>query len=289
MNVVTACPVCGSCDERPPVVHLRYGAIRTCGRCGCGILEPRPTQGGLRALHSDETYYKHPYFEQRRDANAAMRRMSERRLRDIERLVGPLREKRLLDVGCDTGVFVEFATAKGMSAIGIDVFDRVIEIGRAQGRDLRVGTLEAAGIADQSVDVVTGFDLIEHVDDPVGFVKNVARVLRPGGVVALETPNYEGLIYRLGRILDKFSGKAALSAVQERLWPPFHVQYFTAPALARLLAETGLEEVEVRGREMDADELMLAQPVLRLAVRSVFATGRTFGMPTLLTAFARKR
>jgi 2-polyprenyl-3-methyl-5-hydroxy-6-metoxy-1,4-benzoquinol methylase len=218
-----------------------------------------------------------------------MRQMSERRLQVIETFVGPLRGQTLLDVGCDTGVFVEFAVGKGMSAIGIDVFDRVVEIGRARGRDLRLGTLETAGISDQSIDVVTGFDLIEHVDDPVSFVDNVKRVLRPGGVVALETPNYEGLIYRLGRMLDKLPRKAAIAAVQERLWPPFHVQYFTAPALARLLAETGFEAVVVRGREMDADELMLAQPVLRLAVRSVFMTGRAFGMPTLLTAFARKR
>ncbi|HRJ68262.1 MAG TPA: class I SAM-dependent methyltransferase [Beijerinckiaceae bacterium] len=284
------CVVCGSVAQRRARVRLRYGTIFECAGCGTGLLEPRPTAAGLSALHSEEAYFSHPYFEDRRELTAAMRASSEAKLSRIEARVGSLAGKTLVDVGCDLGVLGAYATeSRGMTAIGIDIIAKVVEIGRAAGRDLRHGTLESVALPSGSADLICGFDLIEHVDDPRGLAREAWRVLKPGGVLALETPNYNGLVYRIGRWLGGAPGLASVIAgLQERLWPPFHVQYFTADSLRNVLDGAGFADVKVQGRELDTSELAVSSPVLRAAVLSVFAAARVTGSATLLTAIARK-
>ncbi|MGI9498523.1 MAG: class I SAM-dependent methyltransferase [Geminicoccaceae bacterium] len=282
------CPVCRSEAQRRPAVRLPYGRISTCAACGSGILEPRPGRVRLGELHGSDDYFNHPYFEQRRQVTVAA--AAEARLRRIEAVTGPLDGKRLVDVGCDIGQFVDFAqTRRGMVATGVDIFSRVVEIGRAEGRDLHVGTLDQVGFEAADVDVVTGFDLIEHVDDPVDFLGEVHRILKPGGVVSLETPNYGGLIYRVGRALDRLSPiRPVLKTLQARLWPPFHVQYFTKDSLARRLSDSGFKVLSVEGRELTGDELAIAQPFLRAGVSGLLRTARIIRMPTVLDAVAVK-
>ncbi|MBR1142350.1 bifunctional 2-polyprenyl-6-hydroxyphenol methylase/3-demethylubiquinol 3-O-methyltransferase UbiG [Bradyrhizobium sp. AUGA SZCCT0431] len=284
---IVPCVVCGSSDPRPLRVSLGYGGIRECGSCGSGLLEPRPSAPDLMALHGSDEYFNHPYFIARRELTPLLRATCEAKLSRVERQIGALDGKALVDVGCDLGILVAYAVeSRHMTAIGIDIFPKVVELGRAAGRDLRVGTLETAALAASSADIICGFDLIEHVDNPDRFLREAFRVLKPGGTLALETPNYDGLVYRIGRGLAKLSG--LLRPLQERLWPPFHVQYFTEASLAALLQKTGFEQVKIEGRELESSELAVAQPVLRVAVQSVFALARRVGSMTLLTAIARK-
>lgn len=284
------CVVCGSVALRPLRLTLTYGGIRECSACGSGLLEPRPSERDLAALHGSDDYFNHPYFLERRELTPTVRTACEAKLSRVERSVGSLRNKTIVDVGCDLGLLVAYATeSRQMTSIGIDIFPRVVELGRAAGRDLRVGTLESVVLPAASADMVCGFDLIEHVDDPARFLREVLRVLKPGGTLALETPNYDGLVYRIGRWLAALPGTSGLlRPLQERLWPPFHVQYFTRDSLTQMLKTAGFEVVRLEARELESAELAVAQPVLRLAVQSVFALSRAVGAMTLLTAIARK-
>ncbi len=283
------CAACGADGARPTRVTLRYGEIVECPACGSGLLQPRPTAADLGSLHGADDYFNHPYFEARRELTDAMRESCEAKLSRLEASVGPLSGATMVDVGCDLGVMVAYAAeSRGMTALGIDIIPKVVEIGRAAGRDLRLGTLESVALPDASADLISGFDLIEHVDDPRRFAREALRVLKPGGVLALETPNFGGLIYRLGMALAAVPGLSkAIRPLQERLWPPFHVQYFTQASLGALLREEGFANVDVRGRELEASELAVSG-ALRLAVRSVFAVASLARAPTLLTAVARK-
>ena len=289
-NAQPRCVVCGSQQARRLRVALTYGGIRECPGCGSGLLEPRPTAADLSSLHGGDDYFNHPYFIARRELTPVIRAACEAKLSRVERAVGPLQGQALVDVGCDLGVLVAYAAeSRNMSAIGIDIFPKVVELGRSAGRDLRAGTLESAALPAESADLVCGFDLIEHVDDPNRFAREAYRVLKPGGTLALETPNYNGLIYALGRGLAAVPGLGrVLRSLQERLWPPFHVQYFTKRSLERLLASAGFRPADVAGRELEASELAVAQPLLRASVRGVFALARAVGAPTLLSTIARK-
>jgi SAM-dependent methyltransferase len=289
--MVGACAICNALLGRAAAVHLSEGSIYTCPTCGSGILIPRPSASDLAGMHSSDGYFDHPYFQVRRDLTSRLAASYARRLLDIERWSGPLAGKRMLDIGCDTGLFVQFAQERrGVRATGIDVGERVVDAGREAGLDLRHGTLEQIRFDAESFDIVSGYDLIEHVSDPRAFVREVGRVLKPGGIAVFETPNYEGLVYLLGRALAKLrSLDRPLSPYQARLWPAFHVQYFTEGALDSLFRASGLMPIEIRGRELSASELAIGPRLLRLSVLALFAVAGALGSHTLLTAAAMKK
>jgi SAM-dependent methyltransferase len=244
----------------------------------------------LSGLHGTEDYYNHPYFESRRDITPQIWNVFEARLRRIEARIGSLSGKVLVDVGCDVGHFVDHAkSTRSVTAIGADISERAVESGRACGRDLRLGSLAEVALPPGSVDVVCGFDVIEHVDDPGALVREAARVLRPQGLLVIETPNYQGLIYRIGRLLASVRAlEGPLASVQERLWPPFHVQYFRSASLRDFLQRAGFRAVDTELREFASSELAVQNPLLWAGVQSVFLASRLVGAQTILCAFARR-
>jgi 2-polyprenyl-3-methyl-5-hydroxy-6-metoxy-1,4-benzoquinol methylase len=102
----------------------------------------------------------------------------------------------LLEVGCHAGVLLERFRAQGWRVSGVEPDPTAAAFARSQYRlDVKASTLEDAGYARASFDALVMLHVIEHLDDPA--VQAIARVLRPGGILVLETPVYDTLLYRL--------------------------------------------------------------------------------------------
>jgi SAM-dependent methyltransferase len=145
------------------------------------------------------------------------------------RRVGKWRQPpgRLLDVGCYTGLFLKAALAAGWDAFGIEPSRWAARTAaeRLPGR-VTPGFLRGAHFPPASFDVVTAWDVVEHLTDPREDLTRMARLLRPGGWLFLSTMASEALIARL----------------LGRRWPWYmdmHRYYFTPRTLEMLLAQTG--------------------------------------------------
>jgi 2-polyprenyl-3-methyl-5-hydroxy-6-metoxy-1,4-benzoquinol methylase len=282
--------VCGADQLVATPVILGYGTIHRCRACGSGVMLPRPSGAALAGMHGAAAYFDHPYFQDRRTLTADLEARFRRRLESIRAVAGDLAGRTVVEVGCDTGLFLGYLAAEsGATAVGVDVSEHAVAAGRKAGLDIRKGTLEELGLDAASVDVVCAYDLIEHLADPGGFAGEVARVLRPGGFFFAETPNFDGLIYRLGRALA-WPGPplAPLRAIEERLWPAFHVQYFGARSVRDLFAAHGFDEVAVGGRELGGDEIAVQSAPLRLVIAMVSRIAAALSMHTLIALAARR-
>ncbi|MFM9939184.1 MAG: class I SAM-dependent methyltransferase [Hyphomicrobiaceae bacterium] len=288
-EAAVTCPVCRSELLVPTSVALSYGRLHGCTGCGSGILLPRPTQHDLSAQHANDDYFDHPYFEARRQLTPDLAYRYGERAAELVALIGPLAGRRVLEVGCDTGLFVGYLRDRhGAASVGVDVAHKAVAEARKAGLDVRLGTLEQLALPPHSFDVICAYDLIEHVADPAGFLKEAASILAPGGIIVIETPNYDGLIYRLGRGLAQLPlGLAVTRAGQKRLWPPFHVQYFNAASLSGILAANGFTATNVQGRELASAELAVGWPVKPI-VLGIFALSHAVRANTLLHAHARR-
>ncbi|HEX5501411.1 MAG TPA: methyltransferase domain-containing protein [Thermomicrobiales bacterium] len=156
---------------------------------------------------------------------------------------------RLLDIGCGTGRFLHAAAGRFRLGWGVDP---VVAGLRGHGRGGRPstprlllvnGAAEALPFAAATVDVVTMISVLQFTYDPYGVLAEAGRVLRPGGVLVLETNN---LVY-LPRRLALLCGRLPRTSVSAVGWDGGTLHYFTRPALAALLRETGFEPLAWSG------------------------------------------
>jgi 2-polyprenyl-6-hydroxyphenyl methylase/3-demethylubiquinone-9 3-methyltransferase len=119
------------------------------------------------------------------------------RLRWIESLVGPLKDHRVLDVGCGGGILAEAMARQGAQVLGIDLSDKALKVAQLHaleqgvaGLSYRLASAEqlAAEQAGQ-YDVVTCMEMLEHVPDPASVVSACATLVKPGGWVFFSTIN----------------------------------------------------------------------------------------------------
>lgn len=136
-----------------------------------------------------------------------------------------LRGQRSLDVGCFNGFFVCALLDAGFDAFGLDFNQRAVEYGLRE-YSLR-GRLQTCNVEDlaarrERYDVVTCFEVIEHVHDPAALVDNIVSLLNPGGLLVVSTPN------------SRMCWRPRLD------YPPHHLSRFTPRALDLLLRKFGL-------------------------------------------------
>lgn len=208
--------VCGSTEYRTVLqgsfdrVHLRrYDfAVAECERCGLARTLPVP----------DVVQYRNGYSMTTCNGSFAGSAEDAWSRKRAAWIASRARPGRLLDVGCNSGNLVAAAAELGFEAEGIDIDPLATEWGAHLGRPLRTAALEDV---DGPYDVVVLSHVLEHVGDPAATLREVARVLAPGGRAFVFVPNRAGLLPRLMR--ERWMG-----------WVPSeHAWHFTPGTLRR--------------------------------------------------------
>lgn len=169
----------------------RTAAIHRCRSCGFrACLEVGPVLEHYEGLEDPE--YEATRRERALQADAL--------LDLVERRMGPGEPgRRLLDVGAGSGITVERALARGWDAVGIEPSAWLCEQARARGLPVHRGVLPSAAI-EGPFDAVTVVDVVEHVTDPVGLLRDVRRQLDDSGLAFIVTPDVSSVLARiLGR------------------------------------------------------------------------------------------
>jgi 2-polyprenyl-3-methyl-5-hydroxy-6-metoxy-1,4-benzoquinol methylase len=251
------CPLCGSQRRRG---RFRGKGCRfvTCRDCGLVYQNPQPLFDDLKAR------YGQAYFEYELNNEANFHRLMELGLADIHfaRLTAGLPAgRRFLDVGCATGRLLEAMRGRGWRVQGVDLCPQSAEYAWSHRRvEVFTGTLEQARFPEAAFHAVHFSHLIEHVPSPRALLSEVHRILVPGGLAVVTTPNVDGLQARL------FRG-GWRSAIAD------HLTLFSVRTLRRLLELGGFEVQAVQtwgGLAQGAAPAWLKRPVDRLAKRRGF-------------------
>ena len=133
----------------------------------------------------------------------------------------------ILDLGCGAGWFLSYLKERGVKARGLEVNPMVVRFCEGRGLDVRDSRL--AEEPDGAYDVITMFDVLEHLHDPIEVLSTARRKLTTGGFVVGYTPNIHSIAYEL------------MGTSQNTLLPFEHVGFFSRKSFAHLAAETGFE------------------------------------------------
>lgn len=182
-----------------PVADPAYAKhlIARCAACGLHSAWPRPDDRDLREAYARVRH--EPIVKGTSPIGAAWRRYRDRsRLRLLEQVAPSSHGGLVVDVGCGEGMFMRAVAGKGRHLVGTDYSEVNVEGLVADGFDARVGMLEDVGLQEGSVDVIWASHVIEHMNDPVGFLESVRRYLKPDGTLVAILPSSTTLRARTG-------------------------------------------------------------------------------------------
>ena len=242
-----SCDLCG--ENRPELrykIHKLNRHIVKCAKCGLFYVNPQEQQ--------NLTYD----FEDKRERLNRFQRMCElaagryglcnediyaqeeewRILHFADRADRILRfctSGRLLDVGCSRGLFLSnFLNKKGFDIYGIEPRDWICaKAAKRLGNKVFCGTLREANLPDAHFDIVTMINLIEHFPSPRDTLLEVNRVMRPGALLVIETPDVEGF-------LTKIMGNRWYAFTESE-----HNFFFSKTTIRQILSKTGFSAISI--------------------------------------------
>ena len=244
--------------------------LQSCQKCRSAYLDPRPTVHNIGKAYG--TYYTHTdvvhndnaielglyrrirrmissgYLNQRfgtqlRPASCIGKWVTrllpmQREMLDTEYryLPKPSKGQRLLDIGCGNGDFLVTARKAGWEVSGVEPDPKAAIAAGKQGVDVTLGTVDLLANQSNCFDAITLSHVIEHVHEPKKLLEAVQRLLKPGGVVSIDTPN----IQSHGATLYKKSWRG--------IEAPRHLVLFNSTSLSELLNEMGFSNVNLKRR-----------------------------------------
>jgi ubiquinone/menaquinone biosynthesis C-methylase UbiE len=239
----TVCGACGS--DRAKLLGWRGGDAHHGGaglrtrivRCReCSHIYPNPMPYPARSL--DDLYTDTDDYFQGHDVEAKKQSALEK-MRYFEQTLG--HRGRYLDVACGRGESLWAARESGWEYEGVDASSTYLEWAAEHlGVRGRLGTLDEVKFPDNHFDAITMNAIIEHLYDPYSTMREVFRILKPGGLLWFDAPNEDGLYMRIGNLYMRAQGRDWVVTLAPT-FPPYHVQGFNPRSLRKLLARVNFE------------------------------------------------
>ena len=239
---VTACPVGCAAPLAITGLVLPEGPLAYCSECGQLVSQCTEIQY-LRCLGTLDTPAGTLPDERSIERHEEV---SARRVRKMLALLGQQPPAvRLLDVGCSSGAFLLTARKLGLKTTGVEPSAEAAATARRAGLNVFTGFLEAARFPDASFDAATLIEVIEHLRDPRSLLAECRRVLRPGGILLVTTPNAGSWTARLmGARWDAFSLTAMAG----------HISFFNPRSMRLIAARTGFGVARIETRNVRFSE-----------------------------------
>lgn len=230
----TACPLCAGESIRTKYTITRYSLpfnIDMCRRCGFMFMNPRFNDGVVSSFYNEDYYRgnaEYSYYDER-EAEKFARHVWDKRIKVLNRYA---RGGNFLDIGAAFGGLMR-AASRYFTPYGIELSPYAgTEARRRFGSAVHIGTLDNHPFSENFFSAITMIEVIEHLPDPKTAVRECYRLLKKGGVLALQTANMDGMQTKL--LKDRYA-----------YFMPGHLSYFTRKNCTSLLHDAGFSRVKV--------------------------------------------
>jgi 2-polyprenyl-3-methyl-5-hydroxy-6-metoxy-1,4-benzoquinol methylase len=258
-NRAYVCPLCGGSEvihflDAPDRFHLRREVYRLlrCSTCS-GVWQDSPPKPEEMGIHYDEDYHK--AIVAAGETSPASRWQRHRDLISRHKQGGAI-----LDIGCSSGAFLGTMKGPSWKLYGIDMENSTAEKARsATGAEVFVGDVMDAPFPPDSFDVITAFDLLEHVYQPRQFLTKVLDWLKPGGIFCTMLPNIDSWESRI------------FGSYWYGLEMPRHLFHFSPKSLKQVMVTLGFEQVVLSTSEISYVERSMGYVCSKVMENAGFA------------------
>ncbi len=283
-----SCPLCGTDSVSVKFVLGRHRVVR-CDACSLLYNMDFLASGSAEEVFSAQYYrdvqragFAHIWDKKVADPSAKIYQAG---LNAAEAALGGA--GRVLDVGCAFGAFLGLAKFRGWNVQGVELSPYSSEIAREQrGFDVFSGSLLDATFDNQSFDLITFWDVLEHTTNAFQQLRRASDLLRPGGILLLTTDNYKSLISMLGVFIYMVTA-GKLTYPMERFFLPYNSCYFTRADFTETLKGLGLKIILDKGIDHPIDRINLNVKE-RLMLRALYRAGDILNLNSQFMLLAQK-
>lgn len=217
----TNCIICNS-DKLTTLLGYEKAHLCQCDSCDLVFARKTPSAEELN------TYYKNY------GTNNYLSPLTIKRYNELLDTFEHFRKtSKILDVGCGIGYFLIEAKKRGWEVYGTELSIESADICLDKGINIEKGVLNAENYEPQMFDIITSFEVIEHINNPLIELEHFNAILRRGGLVYVTTPNFNSMLrYRL---------KAAYNIITY----PEHLTYYTPKTLQTVFELSGFEKLKI--------------------------------------------
>ena len=285
-----ACNLCGSSDIEN---YADFGKYRLQKCSSCGLLFTDQHSIDMSSLYSKDYFDGvHGNFFADCKKDYVTRIGKSKKLQNFQHVLKKIKETKatgkFMDIGCATGVFLDMAQKEGYDVTGVDVSDFACAYARENfGVKTLNGKLEDLHLQDKSFDIITMWDVIEHVPDPHLFLQEVHRVLKDDGIIFVLTVNDSSLMGWLAEAA--YLGTFKLVPTFTRMIHPIHHNYhFKEKHLQQYLDTNGFSMAWKEKSEMPVENIEGNALVKRMA-HTLYFFSNASNLQHELRVIARKK
>ena len=195
------CALCGGGRFKPSLSCEGFSYVR-CAACGLVQMNPQPSPADVQRRYGQSFGGDYLAYELKNEAAFLDLQKLALADADFDRIERELMDRgggapAVLDVGCATGALLAFLRDRGWRATGVEISPSADYAREQRGLDVRRRSLEDCQFPAETFDLALASHLIEHLNDPGAFFREIGRVMRPGAYLMLTTPNISGFQARL--------------------------------------------------------------------------------------------
>ncbi|MCH7535879.1 MAG: class I SAM-dependent methyltransferase, partial [Bacteroidetes bacterium] len=234
------CLVCDSINIAPLKGYYEVHELVKCSSCGFVFMEKIPTSEELISYYATYSYSGEDY-------------LSPITIKSYQTLLDefePYRKSnKILDVGCGRGWFLLEAKKRGWEVYGTEYSSAAMEICNNEGFNMHGGELDPSNYKDHDFDVITSFEVIEHINTPTKDLSAINKLLRQGGLFYLTTPNFNSLL------------RYYLKSDFNIICYPEHLSYYTKSTLNKAVLQHGFIASEFKSTGISFTRILTSKRI----------------------------
>jgi 2-polyprenyl-3-methyl-5-hydroxy-6-metoxy-1,4-benzoquinol methylase len=199
MKTINYCPICKNDDTKSADMFMSDGIVyKRCSNCSVVYQNPQPefavTEQIYDGLHYHDRYIKSEFVYL--PTSKIYLNKLEIYLKEFDDNFN-IKNKKLLDIGCGVGYFLYLAKEKGANVLGADISKWAAKYAKDKFNvDVISGDFLTMDLEDYSFDIVTMWQTIEHLPNPLDFINKIYKILKPGGFFMFATPDVDSWIVK---------------------------------------------------------------------------------------------